>query len=379
MRVGATIFVQNYNDWDRYEADERGEQVPERPTTSDRSIFLDEVNIARIADDTGFDSVWTVEHHFTPYTMVTNPLQFLTYLAGITKRVDLGTMVVVLPWHNPVRVAEDVNMLDALLGPNREILCGVGRGLGRREYHGLSVDQAEARERFDEGLLILRELLATGRCSFEGKHFRVQGARLRPQPDTDLSTQLYCAAGTPETVQIIAKHDVRPLIIPTTSLDDALRNARGYMQLRQEAGLAPSDTKLALWTYCAETESAAEAGAKQYMGEYADSALRHYELLGTHLKGLHGYEAYGAVSDALRQDSSPFRQGFYNEHPWGTPDQIIAKTKRLAETFGTSEIMFIFKYGGMPIDVAEKSMQLFAREVLPALQDISPQPMQAAA
>ena len=246
MRVGATIFVQNYDDWDRYEADERGEKVPERPATSDRSIFLDEVNIARIADDTGFDSVWTVEHHFTPYTMVTNPLQFLTYLAGITKRVDLGTMVVVLPWHNPVRIAEDVNMLDALLGPDREILCGVGRGLGRREYNGLGIDQAEARERFDEGLLILRELLSTGRCSFEGKHFQVQDARLRPQPDTDLSAQLYCAGGTPETVQMIAKHDVRPLIIPTTSLDDALRNARGYMQLRAEAGLAPSDTKLAL-------------------------------------------------------------------------------------------------------------------------------------
>ena len=126
MRVGATIFNQNYTDWDRYEAEERGEKTPVRPETSDRSIFLEEIDIARIADATGFDSVWTVEHHFTPYTMVTNPLQFLTYLAGITKRVDLGTMVVVLPWHNPVRVAEDVNMLDALLGPGREIICGVG-------------------------------------------------------------------------------------------------------------------------------------------------------------------------------------------------------------------------------------------------------------
>lgn len=77
--------------------------------------------------------------------MVTNPLQFLAYLAGITKHVDLGNMVVVLPWHNPVRVAEDVNMLDGLLGPDRNIICGVGRELGRREYGGLSIDQAETR------------------------------------------------------------------------------------------------------------------------------------------------------------------------------------------------------------------------------------------
>ena len=134
MRVGATIFNQNYGDWDRYEAEERGEKVAPRADKSDREIFNEEINIARIADETGFDSVWTIEHHFTPYTMVTNPLQYLTYIAGITKRVDLGTMVTVLPWHNPVRVAEDVNMLDTFLGHNREIICGVGRGLGRREY-----------------------------------------------------------------------------------------------------------------------------------------------------------------------------------------------------------------------------------------------------
>ena len=124
MRVGATIFNQNYNDWDRYEAEEKGQSVAQRPAKSDREIFNEELNIARIADETGFDAVWTIEHHFTPYTMVTNPLQYLTYVAGITKRVDLGTMVVVLPWHNPVRVAEDVNMLDAFLGPKRNVVLG---------------------------------------------------------------------------------------------------------------------------------------------------------------------------------------------------------------------------------------------------------------
>lgn len=85
MRIGATIFNQNYGDWDRYEAEERGEKVPSRPEKSDREIFREELNIARIADETGFDTLWTIEHHFTPYTMVTNPLQYLSYVAGITK------------------------------------------------------------------------------------------------------------------------------------------------------------------------------------------------------------------------------------------------------------------------------------------------------
>lgn len=376
MRVGTTIFVQNYGDWDRFEAEERGEKVPERPQISDRSIFLEEVGLAKLADEIGFDSVWTIEHHFTPYTMVTNPLQLLTYIAGVTKRVHLGSMVVVLPWHNPVRVAEDVAMLDALLGPDREIICGVGRGLGRREYSGLGVDMNAARGRFDEGLVILRELLATGHCTYKGTHFQVENARLRPQPERDLSGRLYCAGGTAETVQVIAKHDVRPLIIPTTTLGTALATAQQYVKLRAEAGHPPSDTKLALWTFCAETEAEARAGAEKYMVQYSDAALRHYEMLGSHFSDLRGYESYGAMSAVLRNDPSVFRRGFFNEHPWGTPKQVIARATELAQTFGTSELMFIFKYGGMPLAMAEKSMRLFAREVLPELRKLNPAPMQ---
>jgi alkanesulfonate monooxygenase SsuD/methylene tetrahydromethanopterin reductase-like flavin-dependent oxidoreductase (luciferase family) len=376
MRVGATIFNQNYTDWDRYEAEERGETVAAKPARSDRDIFNEEIGIARIADESGFDSVWTIEHHFTPYTMVTNPLQYLTYIAGITKKVDLGTMVTVLPWHNPVRVAEDVNMLDAFLGPDRKIICGVGRGLGRREYEGLGIDQGEARERFDEALQLLRQLLSTGQCErFDGQFYKVKDLRLRPQPTHDLSEELWCAGGTEQTVQVIAKHGVRPLTIPTTSLEAALVNMRRYAELRREAGFAPSHTKLALWTYVSEDQAEADKAAERYMVEYSDSALRHYEMLGTHLANVKGYEAYAAQSAVLRQDPTLFTRGFYNSHPWGTPEQVIARSTELANAFGADELMFVFKYGGMPMDMAEKSMRLFAQKVMPALQALNPAPL----
>ncbi len=378
MRVGATIFNQNYTDWDRYEAEERGESVDKLARKSDREIFAEEIEIARIADDRGFDSVWTIEHHFTPYTMVTNPLQYLSYLAGITKNVDLGTMVVVLPWHNPVRVAEDVNMLDAFLGEGREVILGVGRGLGRREFGGLNIDQNEARSRFDESLQVLKQLLSTGQCDYDGEHYNIHGLRLRPQLDRDLTPNLWCAGGSPESVAVIAQNNVNPLIIPTTSLDLSLDVARTYMNLRADAGHRGGvHTKLALWTYVAETEEEARAGAEQYMVEYADSALRHYELRGDHLSDVKGYERYGALQQMLRSDASPFLQGFFGSHPWGTPDQTIARATELAELFGTNEIMFVFKYGSMPIEKATKSMKLFAKEVLPALNELHPAPMEA--
>lgn len=375
MRIGATLFNQNYTDWDRYEAEERGEAVAPRPSKSDQEVFLEEINIARIADETGFDTLWTIEHHFTPYTMVTNPLQYLSYIAGITQRVDLATMVVVLPWHNPVRVAEDVSMLDTFLGPDREIICGVGRGLGRREYEGLGIDQAEARARFDESIQVLRQLLATGRCDFEGEHYSIKGLRIRPQPSRDLSPNLWCAGGTDETVEIIAKHDVHPLVIPTQSLGLSLETAKKYAKMHGAAGYEPIRNKLAVWTYVAETEAEAQENAERYMVEYADSALRHYELRGSHLGRIKGYESYGEVQAALAKDPSPFLRGFYNEHPWGTPDKVIARATELAHEFGAEEITFIFKYGSMPIGLAEKSMRLFANEVLPVLKEVETKPL----
>ena len=90
------------------------------------------------------------------------------------------------------------------------------------------------------------------------------------------------------------------------------------------------------------------------MVEYADSALRHYELRGSHLGNIKGYESYGAVQKALAEDPSPFLRGFYNEHPWGTPEKTIARATELAREFGADEVTFIFKYGSMPIEDARR-------------------------
>ena len=79
---------------------------------SDYEVYKNEMRLADLAEPLGFDSIWSVEHHFTDYTMVPDVLQFLTYMAGRTKTVKLGTMVVVLPWHDPMRAAEEIAMLD---------------------------------------------------------------------------------------------------------------------------------------------------------------------------------------------------------------------------------------------------------------------------
>ena len=75
----------------------------------DHEVYREELRLADLAEPLGFDSIWSVEHHFTDYTMCPDVVQFLTYMAGRTTRVRLGSMVVVLPWHDPLRVAEEVS------------------------------------------------------------------------------------------------------------------------------------------------------------------------------------------------------------------------------------------------------------------------------
>ncbi len=118
---------------------------------SDHEVYENEIRLALLAEPLGFESVWGVEHHFTDYTMCPDVLQFLTYMAGRTEKIQLGSMVVVLPWHDPIRVAEQVSMLDHL--SNGRFVLGLGRGLGRVEFDGFRVAMEDSRDLFTESHL----------------------------------------------------------------------------------------------------------------------------------------------------------------------------------------------------------------------------------
>ena len=100
MRMGVSLWANNGSDNERFSALERGEGEPIGDGV-DNVIYETEIRFGDLVEPLGFDSIWTVEHHFSPYTMVPDPLQFLTFWAARTERIGMGTMVVVLPWHRP--------------------------------------------------------------------------------------------------------------------------------------------------------------------------------------------------------------------------------------------------------------------------------------
>src|ERR1700751_4390584 len=137
------------------------------PKRSDHEVYENELRLGDLAEPLGFDSLWGVEHHFTDYTMCPDVLQYLSYFAGRTQSVKLGSMVVVLPWHDPRRVAEQVSVLDHMCGGR--FILGLGRGLGRVEFEGFGVNQEDSREYFTEAAQMILEGLERGYCEFDGR------------------------------------------------------------------------------------------------------------------------------------------------------------------------------------------------------------------
>jgi len=116
------------------------------PPRPDVAVVSDHLAMGDLAEPLGFDSLFALEHHFTGYAMSPAPLELLAYFAGRTKRITFGTAVIVLPWHDPIRVAEEIALLDILSGGR--CLFGFGRGAASVEYAGFRIPMGEARARF---------------------------------------------------------------------------------------------------------------------------------------------------------------------------------------------------------------------------------------
>ena len=179
---------------------------------SDYSVYQDDLALATSAEGLGFESVWGVEHHFTDYTMTPDVAQFLSYVGGRCQKVKLGTMVVVLPWNDPMRVAEKMSMLDCMT--DGRALFGVGRGLGRVEFEGFRVDMNESRDRFIESAEMILDGLEQGYCEYNGKYIKQPKSRIRPEPFRSFKNRTYAAAVSPESSQVMAKLGIGILVIP---------------------------------------------------------------------------------------------------------------------------------------------------------------------
>ncbi len=343
---------------------------------SDLEVYHNELRMGALAESLGYQSIWGVEHHFTDYTMCPDVLQMLTYFAGKSESLQLGTMVVVLPWHDPMRVAEQVSLLDNI--SNGRLILGLGRGLGRVEFEGFGVDMNHSREIFVESAQMLLQGLETGFCEFDGKYVKQVRREIRPRPHATFRGRTYAAAVSPESSRIMAELGIGLCIIPQKPWDMVARELEDYRSVYREVNGSDAPAPIvAAWTYCDEDENRAREMATRYIGGYWRSVVEHYELVGDHLRHTKGYETYGRMQEiaSMAGGNDAMTEFFLGIQVWGTPEQCYEKIMTIKNITGAGAFNGVFSYAGMPWDDAETSMHLFAREVMPRLQALDDKPL----
>jgi alkanesulfonate monooxygenase SsuD/methylene tetrahydromethanopterin reductase-like flavin-dependent oxidoreductase (luciferase family) len=197
--------------------------------------------------------------------------------------------------------------------------------------------------------------------------------RPRPRDPQTLMDDFHFSWGSPSSAPVGASYGLRPMIIPQRSWDEYHAELEAFGRARAEAGYGPTRPRIHLNMYCAETHEKAEEGAQKYIREYADSARRNYELDSDHFKNIKGYEHYAERSVQMAKlESSQQSMGdlYVANHVWGTPDECLEKLAKLSAAFHPEEFMLVCRYGSMPVELAEKSISLFAKEALPGAHEI---------
>ena len=159
---------------------------------SDVAVMTEHLALGDLVEPLGFNSLFALEHHFTGYAMSPAPTQLLSYYAGRTKRITLGTSVIVLPWHDPVRVAEEIALLDILCGGR--CMFGFGRGAASVEYAGFRIPMEEARPRFVEAAQVVMKALSEPSFEHQGEFFQIPRTSIRPRPMSHPERRLISSA-----------------------------------------------------------------------------------------------------------------------------------------------------------------------------------------
>jgi alkanesulfonate monooxygenase SsuD/methylene tetrahydromethanopterin reductase-like flavin-dependent oxidoreductase (luciferase family) len=335
---------------------------------SDHQVWDEEIRLARLAADSGFDVLWSVEHHFNDYSFCPDNLQLMAHLAALCPNVGLGTAAVILPWHDPLRVAEQAIVLDHL--SNGRLRLGMGRGLARREFHAFRGTMDESRERFDEASAMIVRAMRTGFIEGNGKFYKQPRTELRPRPYKPIDGRIYAVASSDDSVVSAAKLNARMVMFADRPWPMRMPAIEKHRELIHELHGGPIlPPLLADFCICTPTMDGAEDKARQYMGKFVESNFYHYELLGEHFSQVKGYDAYAqkiALAKEIGMDG--IVSAFMQAAVWGTPDRILRMFEERRAIVGDFELATSFRFGGTPYDLAETGLKLYAKEVLPTLK-----------
>jgi len=303
------------------------------------------------AEALGFDSVWMEEHHSVANHYWPSPLTVLAGFATRTSRVTLGTDIAVGAFHHPVRLAEDVAMLDVMSGGR--VTLGVAIGYKPDEFALYGVPLEKRGARFEGQVAVMKGLWTGERVSFKGAYYTVEG-RLEPAPVQKPHPPLWIGGWGDITLRRAATLADNWIPGPTADLRRLLQGKKQFLENRAAAGRTRAITEWPLTrdVIIADTDREARALAEAhimvaYRREYA-GGWRHPFIDASIATDL----------DKLMEDRFII----------GGPDQCIAKIRRFVEAYGMTHLICRTFFPGMPHAHIMRELELLAKEVMPAFR-----------
>ena len=334
----------------------------EEETAAQSRIFGEMLEQAEYAEELGFDSIWIAEHHSSRYGICPSLMPLLSHIAARTSRIRIGAGVSVLPFHNPIFMAEEAAMLDVLSGGRLDF--GVGRGSADYEYGNFNIDFDTRDARTREALDVILGLWTQSHFSFEGEFYRVKDLTIAPKPVQKPHPPVYMAVSrTPASVDVAVNRDLPILTSFSTPEADNLALFSLYAERSASAGkkLPVEAMPYFRFVYLEEDEQAAREYPRQSLTWVRDLAgyrrtLTHGDEINVDLDHWRRIRTVEPASYESELESTAY---------FGAPDQCVRRIARLRDEHGIGYFGASMSFGSMEHAKVMRSMELFAKEVMP--------------
>ena len=338
-----------------------------RQGASQAAAFRDIFDTAQRADALGIDCVWLGEIHFTPTrSVISASLQVASAIASRTRRLRVGTAVQVLPLNHPLRIAEEVATIDHISEGRFEF--GIGRSGVVRTYDIYGVPYGESQARFREALEIIRRGWQGEPFSYEGEFYRVQNAVVAPRPYQMPHPPIRMATTSDETFPAAGRMGLPIFVgLRTTEIPDLQAQLAPYRQAWREAGHAGAPSVyLRIPVYVSTTDTGAVEEPRQSLTSFFE---RQTELARAAVGRAGAGPADRRRFQAERMASLSYDDILERKVAFGTPAGVIERLSHLRDELGLDGIVAELNPGGrIPPELETRSLELLARDVLPAFR-----------
>lgn len=349
------------------------------PTLSDAEVIENSLQQCVAAEELGYDALWLGEHHFAPYGTMADTMVFAGAVCALTKRIPIGTAVIVPTFTHPVRVAEQCAMIDVMSGGR--FLIGLGRGYQEREFKGYGVPQNESKVRFREAVKIIDGALTHESFSFEGEFWSFEDLTIAPRPIQQPRPPIYLAASaTPDSTEWMVENEYLPLTGNPYSLDPFSSGKVGHTILETQRRLGIPESLDEAWgllhnVLVAETDAEAAAVFRanwDLSTEYLQTYARVVEKGSALPDDYKSYEKMHRLWDVLK--ATDYEDILKGEGSLiGSPETVARKLEKLYEDTGMhKQLLWMNRGGAVPQEDILRSMELFATEVAPKVKHLGP-------